>query len=418
MKKIKKLLPVDRYDFRSMEKYFSEMSSKGLHYCELRGDYVSFFQGESQYVRYEIIPVDKKKFRTDWETEAYYMSLGWEMLEKVNSEYMLFRTSNPDAGSLRVDTDVENAAMDNLIRRIKRSAVWSTLLYSSLVGIFLYVAYIKSLSAISVVKNGNAVLTFILIYPMTLIMEIYRASSDIRKVRLWASEAFSGEIRYVSQIKIRIRRAGSFLWGLMLWLLISSPLSGGYYRQIDNVTYPIPLVSLYDILPEDDFVIENEEKKWGNGSYSVQIQKSVFGEMYIFNQTGSLLTETDENSSSAFGSVNFRYEVYDIGNDYLAERLFEDVVNNYRKRSLYLSEEAGGSDLDRFFYLADGDEQYIIARKDNVIMSGRLWINTASDNSSEKYSLMDHLELVEAALDYERELERLKMCIMDAEGGE
>ncbi|MBR6800257.1 MAG: DUF2812 domain-containing protein [Eubacteriaceae bacterium] len=401
-RRIKKLLPVGTYDFHSMEMYFSEMSSKGLHFSEIKGGYVYFDKAQEINFRYEIIPIDTKKLWPDAEMTAYFTSCGWDIIDKLYGKYAVLRTEKPDAVKPYTDEVSVEIATEDIVRRIKKNAVFDIAVPALILAVCAFITYIKPMSVIQIVKKGNLILYFLLLCPATMAGAIIKTSVRIGKVRLWASEDISREIRYVPLWKIYLKKFMSFVTAVFFWLLIYSPSAEGYYRQIDNVTYPVPLVSAYDIIPDGDFVADNEEQKWGNGSYSVQIQKSVFGEEYKFYQRGYVLSETEKDPLRRFGDLQFVYEVYDMRTEKLADTLWDDVVKEYRERSLDITEEISDGRFDKFLYLANGDEQYFIAGKGNVIMSGKLWVNTVSGDSYLKYPLTGYLDLIHNALTYER----------------
>jgi len=376
------------------------MSGKGLHFYELKGEYVYFSQGEGQYVRYEIIPVDTKGMWPNVEMEEFYNSFGWEIVSLVHKDYAVLRTTEQNATDPHTDSDIKELAHETVIRKIKKRLSLSLLLGAAVIALIAYFNYLKRFSVLTLIRRGNMIFFFILIFPILIALDLYETLSMIRKIRFWNSEGELSDIRYVPLWQKRAKKYGKYLISLVIWLLVYSPAAEGYYRQIDNVTYPLPLISVYDIFTEDDFLLDNEEQKWGNGSYSVQIQKSVFGEEYKFYQSGYVLAEKEKDSSSIYGRVHFRYEAYDIRTGFLTDRLFEDVYDEYRLKSPDVFEEISDSRFDKLYYSSGGANQYIVARKGDAVLAGMIWINI--QDSSEMYSLKDHLDLLYNALTYER----------------
>ena len=133
---VKKYLPVQPYDMAGLEKWFSDMAAQGLHLVKADADSARFRPGVPRTgVRYAMEVTGPGDF--DRERNEDYAQMGWDYVTTLKaslmvSMYYVYRTENPGAPALHTDPVTQSTTVAKLVRRLRRTLVFLTVLLAVL----------------------------------------------------------------------------------------------------------------------------------------------------------------------------------------------------------------------------------------------------------------------------------------------
>lgn len=133
---VKKYLPVQPYDMAGLEKWFSDMAAQGLHLVKADADSARFRPGVPRTgVRYALEVTGPGDI--DRERNEDYAQMGWDYVTTLKaslmvSMYYVYRTENPGAPALHTDPVTQSTTVAKLVRRLRRTLVFLTVLLAVL----------------------------------------------------------------------------------------------------------------------------------------------------------------------------------------------------------------------------------------------------------------------------------------------
>lgn len=130
--RIYKLPPCPDYDVEGTESWLSDMAANGLHLSRdgFFAGFAIFDKGEPYVTRYRLDVASKKAgfFADDAAPDADTVSLsasyGWEYVT-AHGQFVIYRTSDPNAPELHTDPQVQAIAINQIRRRERGSVVGS-----------------------------------------------------------------------------------------------------------------------------------------------------------------------------------------------------------------------------------------------------------------------------------------------------
>lgn len=122
MKRAYKLTPVSVYDVRGLEQWLEKMAAQGLFLKKYRPLVCTFTKGEPQQVRYRLEP-----FRyamaidlPDEDIVELFQECGWEFINGVHNEMLIFSSADPRAPEPHTDPDIQLEQWNKLCEKAKQ----------------------------------------------------------------------------------------------------------------------------------------------------------------------------------------------------------------------------------------------------------------------------------------------------------
>ena len=246
MKYIRKLTPVDPYDIQGLESWLQDMALQGLYLEKFRPLFCTFSQGPARPTRYRIEP-HHRQLDDDlpWSMLELYESYGWECVGEISGEMLIFATQDENAPELHTDPQLQGELWRKLVRRMRRSAVFSVLT----------IALATLFSGWMLFENGTPILTLLTTAaPALLLYLVYSLAglpglfAQLRAVTRFTRRLEEGETPPHRAPYPRWKLSGlislSAACGVLALLIAGQlvlPFTGGGLRRVEDAEGFVPL---------------------------------------------------------------------------------------------------------------------------------------------------------------------------------
>lgn len=126
MKKVRKLLPVSRYDFPGMELWLGQMADQSLFPVKIQDYYAVFVRTGLPGTRFQVEPCWNEDYEGAGPEQArqdLYREYGWQLacsFGRSHNRLALFYTTDPTAPALYTDLTVQAGALERPLDHFRR----------------------------------------------------------------------------------------------------------------------------------------------------------------------------------------------------------------------------------------------------------------------------------------------------------
>lgn len=194
-RKIRRRLPCDLYQLGILGHWLDEQSAHGLHLERLNNLWAVFRKDKPQPCRYRFYPCSGRAESPGTGQNDLFRELGWEYVTTLQSDFAVFRCTDPSAPELCTDPVVEAETFRRCDKKFLQSLVWmiaepffSVLIYFGMNwmmygGMMNDTLWRSSLSVVHLYAGGFEILAALLLFLGTLWVGAVRRFRSIHALR-------------------------------------------------------------------------------------------------------------------------------------------------------------------------------------------------------------------------------------------
>ena len=364
--------PCSEYDIPAMEKWLAQQAARGR---ELK-DWCRFRDAEPRVCQFALEPAEKGQYKPAEEQREAYGDAGWEFACS-SSLFLVWRSTRPDAVTLRTDPSADSWAYGRLWKRVRNGTLWDILV---LLGVLAFCFQQGGRCFLLNTIRAEATWKFLGVLAAVVVTAVHLLL-DLRAFRQLLDSLRCGFPMPSRRLRPR-RRALLFCIPLAMILLSFVNLA-----NILTDSGSVPLAE--DPVP----YIAAEPLGGQGGNVTVERRRDLLGESVLVCQgKPDVVWKQNPQPSNLPGSDILRI-VYDTQQETVSLRVAALAEAVLREFTVYIEEEAGerpqplGEDA---YYLLDGNGvQHLALRQGGQVLYLRT--NAPAD-------LRDHLDQVAAVL--------------------
>lgn len=322
----KRLIPVNMYDITTMEQWFTQMGEEGLILKSFSGRKAVFQDDYCQKIKYKIIPTVYDEDAPPREMKELFEDEGWHYVATYQKLLFVFSNDSEYPKPIPFSREEERAIYEELRRKKQRSVIFSMLALLFLMGMQLFLLYLKW-DDYALGKTYDSGVVYILVFLTNLIAAKREYRSNILIKRKLESFDLSEEIDSPFMPTTKWFRVEFLLTGLMFVFMFAPLISAmrNSTAAIAEKDIPFSYVSLEELETADP------NREYYNDFTYVDTKTSVLVPVqYELEQDGNAIYESDgiRERDEVHLSLSYYETRYRFLGNQLLQRLMEydDVI--------------------------------------------------------------------------------------------
>ena len=330
MRKVKRKMMGNIWDFGEHESLFSDMAKEGWHLKKIGVFFALFEEGESKDTQYRIDTSSNKSMSA--EDKEMFQEAGWQYVSRLG-EFNVF--SSPTvlrAPELHTDPVEQAYTLQDLAKRIRKGTLSSIVLCA--VGIAMVIAFLfVDKTPIRTFVTGNFTLAVSLLGLVSSLFNALQSDFSLRTLRkkLQAGEAINHHAPWKKKSKLPLVISSILIILLsanLVILIVQITLSDT--QTLSKESGGLPIVRLSEIEQNPNLIREEEffEEQLDELNQYRYDWSPIAPLQYESNEQGLVPGQLWQDEDATY-SPSLRTEVYRLNFPSLSEKLLSDLVQRH-----------------------------------------------------------------------------------------